>query len=218
MGSHVHNLTFHGVGVPLRELAAGEATVWLTEERFVAVLDAIEGREDVRISFDDGNRSDVDVALPALLERRLSATFFVLAGRLDHPEHLAAEDVERLVDAGMTIGSHGLHHRSWRQLDEQELAAELNDSRRVLSEIAGSPVTGASVPFGAYDRHVLARLRRRTRYERVFTSDGGRAREGAWLQPRTSVTVDDAPEVLATVPTRAVAAQRRVKRIVKRWR
>jgi len=35
----------------------------------------------VQLSFDDGNRSDVGIALPALLERELSATFFVVAGR-----------------------------------------------------------------------------------------------------------------------------------------
>ena len=218
MAARVHNLTFHGVGEPPRALAPGEATVWLSEERFRAVLDAVAGRDDVRLSFDDGFRSDVDVALPALAERGLSATFFVLAGRLGHPEHLGEQDLATLVQAGMTIGSHGLHHRSWRELDEPELSAELGESRRVLAAAAGTPVTCASVPFGAYDRHVLARLRRDAGYERVFTSDGGPARDDAWLQPRTSVTVDDRLDSLAVTPTPVAAAQRRVKRLAKRWR
>jgi peptidoglycan/xylan/chitin deacetylase (PgdA/CDA1 family) len=218
MGARVHNLTFHGVGEPPRELAPGEATVWLTEERFRAVLDAVAGRDDVRLSFDDGFRSDVEVALPALVERGLSATFFILAGRLGHPEHVGEQDVATLVDAGMTIGSHGLHHRSWRELDEPDLSAELDESRRVLAAVAGASVTRASVPFGAYDRHVLGRLRRGAGYERVFTSDGGPAREDAWLQPRTSVTVADTPATLAVAPTPAAAAQRSLKGLAKRWR
>ena len=136
------------MGEPPRELTPGEATVWLSEERFRAVLDAVAGRDDVRLSFDDGFRSDVDVALPALAERGLSATFFVLAGRLDHPEHLDGDDVARLVEGGMTIGSHGMHHRSWRELEEPDLTAELDESRRLLSAVAGTSVTSASVPFG----------------------------------------------------------------------
>jgi len=218
MGARVHNLNFHGVGDPPRELAPGEATVWLSEARFRAVLDAIAGRDDVRLSFDDSFRSDVEVALPALAERGLSATFFVLAGRLGHPEHLGEHDVAALVDAGMTIGSHGLHHRNWRELDDPGLTAELCESRRVLEAAAGRAVTCAAVPFGAYDRHVLTRLRRDSGYESVFTSDGGPARDGAWLQPRISVTVRDAPGTLAVAPTPAAAAQRAIKRVVKRWR
>ena len=212
----VYNLTFHGVGDPPRVLEPGEAHVWLSHDHFVSVLDAVAGRADVRLSFDDSFRSDVDVALPALLERGLTATFFVLAGRLDHPEHLGVEDVRRLRDAGMTIGSHGLHHRNWRQLDADELALEL-DSRRILADVTGVPVTQTSVPFGAYDRQVLSRVRT-AGYTRVFTSDGGAANGDAWLQPRTSVTVGDAPGALAAGASAAEAARGAAKRLVKRWR
>jgi peptidoglycan/xylan/chitin deacetylase (PgdA/CDA1 family) len=210
----VHNLTFHGVGPEPGPLPPGEARVWISRERFGAVLDSVQGRGDVRISFDDSNRSDVDVALPALRDRGLRATFFVLAGRLGDPRHLGADDLAELVDAGMTIGSHGMHHRDWRRLGDAELEEELVAARRILHEASGTPVTQASVPFGSYDRRVLSRLRARG-YATVFTSDGGPARPDAWLQPRTSVTVDDEPARIAaggSTPTGAL------KRLVKRWR
>jgi len=85
----------------------------------------VRHRPDVRIFFDDSNRSDVDIALPALLERGMRATFFVLAGRLDDPAHLDDSDLRRLVAAGMGIGSHGMRHRDWRRLDDAELDDEL---------------------------------------------------------------------------------------------
>jgi peptidoglycan/xylan/chitin deacetylase (PgdA/CDA1 family) len=213
----VHNLTFHGVGVPPRELDPGEAHVWLSEERFLAVLDAVRGRADVRISFDDSFRSDVDIALPALLERGMTATFFVLAGRFGHPEHLGERDLRELHAAGMTIGSHGLHHRNWRRLDDGELTLELEEPRRILAAAADAEVSQTSVPFGAYDRHVLGRLRA-AGYDRVFTSDGGPAQDAAWLQPRTSVTVNDQPSGVATAPARTDAARDSLKQLVKRWR
>jgi peptidoglycan/xylan/chitin deacetylase (PgdA/CDA1 family) len=213
----VHNLTFHGVGEAPRALEPGEAHVWLSEDRFTAVLDAVRDRPDVRLSFDDSFRSDVEVALPALRDRGLTATFFVLAGRLGHPEHLDADAVRALRTAGMTIGSHGLEHRNWRTLDEGEMGRELEQARDILSAAAGEPVTHASVPFGAYDRRVLARVRA-AGFDRVFTSDGGPADDGAWLQPRTSVTVDSAPAGLAVRPSAAATTTLTVKRLVKRWR
>jgi peptidoglycan/xylan/chitin deacetylase (PgdA/CDA1 family) len=215
----VHNVNFHGVGPARRELDDGEAHVWLSCERFEATLDALCGRGDVRLSFDDGNSSDVERALPALLERGLTATFFVLAGRLDDPHHLGVDDLARLVDAGMTIGSHGLHHRDWRRCSDAELDAELRESRRVLEATLCCPVTRAAIPFGSYDRRVLARARREGGYERVFTSDGGPARRDAWLQARTTVCDDDVfPAMLAQPPTGRARVAHALKRAVKRQR
>jgi peptidoglycan/xylan/chitin deacetylase (PgdA/CDA1 family) len=213
----MRNLTFHGIGTPPRPLATGEARVWLTERRFLAVLKAIEGRDDVRITFDDGLRSDVDVALPALLARGMTATFFALAGRLGHPEHLGEDDLRLLRDAGMTVASHGMDHRSWRRLDARGLARELEDARDVLEAASGGRVTWASVPFGDYDRRVLERLRT-AGYERVFTSDGGSADDRDWLQARTSVTVADDPRAVSAPDSLGTAASRRLKQLVKRWR
>ncbi|WP_270046188.1 polysaccharide deacetylase family protein [Solirubrobacter ginsenosidimutans] len=198
-------------------LEPGEAHVWLSEQRFLAVLDAVGRRDDVRLSFDDSFRSDVDVALPALLDRGLTATFFVLAGRLDHPEHLGASDLQKLNDSGMTVASHGLHHRNWRNLDEGGLAEELDQARNLLTEATGKRVTQASVPFGAYDRRVLSRLRA-AGYDHVYTSDGGQANARQWLQPRTSITVTDSVSAIAKQPASGEAMRIHLKRFVKRWR
>jgi peptidoglycan/xylan/chitin deacetylase (PgdA/CDA1 family) len=215
----VHNINFHGIGEPPRELEPGEEQVWLPLQRFLATLDALHGRDDVRLSFDDSNRSDVDVALPALLERRMTATFFVLAGRLDDPHHLGVEDLRQLAESGMRIGSHGLHHRDWRRCGSDELQAELVDSRRILEAVLGRAVTHAAIPFGSYDRRVVHRARRTAGYDRLFTSDGGPADDGAWLQPRMTVCDDGiAPATLIQRSQAHAHAKRAVKRSVKRWR
>ena len=60
----------------------------------------------------------------------------------------------------------------------------------MIAEAAGEPVTSAACPFGAYDRQVLAALRRHG-YSQVFTSDRRRARLGDWLQPRYSIRRND---------------------------
>jgi len=215
------NITFHGVGEPPRPLDPGEDAVWLSTEHFEAVLDEVGDRPGVRISFDDGNASDFQVALPALRRRGLRATFFLVAGRVGTDDYLSAGDIRGLLEAGMTIGCHGMRHRSWRRLAEGELREELMASRRRLEEVVGSPVTHAACPFGAYDRRALAALRSYG-YERVFTSDGGETRSGRWLQPRNTIRRCDRADALehdlfAAEPAWAGLA-RRSKRLVKQWR
>src|SRR5207342_3607508 len=102
---------------------------------FDQVLDAVVGRPDVQLTFDDGNASDVEIALPSLLERGLSAEFFVLAGLLGEPGRLAADDVRELHGAGMRVGSHGWAHRDWRRIDPSLHAREFSDARQVLAEL-----------------------------------------------------------------------------------
>jgi peptidoglycan/xylan/chitin deacetylase (PgdA/CDA1 family) len=215
----VVNLTVHGIGVPTRPCAPDEAQTWVSVEQFEQVLDAIGDSRNVRITFDDGNSSDIELALPRLLERGLRATFFPLAGRLGEPGWLDASAVRELRRAGMAIGSHGWGHRDWRALKPAEAVEEFVEAPRVLRTIAGAPVSAVAVPFGSYDRHVLRRLRM-ARAERVYTSDGGRARAGAWVQARTSLRHDlDAAwiaRVLAppSMPARSrTAAARLAKRV-----
>jgi peptidoglycan/xylan/chitin deacetylase (PgdA/CDA1 family) len=215
------NITFHGVGEAPRPLDPGEDAVWLGAEHFEAVLDEVGRRPGVQISFDDGNASDVRVALPALRRRGLRATFFVVAGRIGSEGFLGAQDIRDLVDAGMTIGCHGMGHRAWRKLGDGDLREELMASRRRLQEVVGRPVTQAACPFGAYDRRVLGALRSYG-YERVFTSDGGDARTAGWLQPRNTIRKSDRADALkrelfTAEPAWATVA-RRSKRLVKQWR
>jgi peptidoglycan/xylan/chitin deacetylase (PgdA/CDA1 family) len=212
-------ITFHGIGDPVRPIDEDEAEVWLPVDWLETVVGAAD--EQVQITFDDGNASDLERALPVLTSAGRKATFFVLAGRLGEPGYLHPDGVGALQAAGMTIGSHGLHHRPWRRLDDAELRRELVESRRILEDIIGQPVQDAACPFGSYDRRVVAAVRR-AGYRHVYTSDGGAARTGTSPMPRT--TIDrrrPLPEWTALVETPShpgAGPVQRAKRLVKRWR
>jgi peptidoglycan/xylan/chitin deacetylase (PgdA/CDA1 family) len=215
------NLTFHGIGDPRRRLDPGEQDVWVSREQFSSLLDCAAGREDVAISFDDGNSSDVEQALPALRERGLTATFFVVAGRLGAQHFLDEDGIRTLATAGMVIGCHGMRHRPWRGLDGRALHEELIDAKAILARAVGRPVTRAACPFGSYDRRVLRTLHAGG-YEQVYTSDRGTARHGDFLQPRNSVGPNDEPALLEHIarigtPTYR-GLHRRTKLAIKRWR
>src|SRR5687768_1699714 len=110
MADSIVNVCFHGIGTPARELEPGEDRYWIPVDVYHRVLDDVATWPSVRISFDDGNASDVEIGLPALLERGLTADFFVLAGRLGAAGSLDEAAVKELAAAGMTIGTHGMRH------------------------------------------------------------------------------------------------------------
>lgn len=205
--------TFHGIGTTQRSLEEGEARVWLPRERFETALDIVAAA-GARVTFDDSNVSDFEVALPALKARALAATFFVVAGRLGTPGFLSAEQVAALAVAGMRIGSHGLDHVDWRTLDRATLAAHLQRSKALLAAATATEIAWASCPFGSYDRKVLLELRR-AGFERVYTSDPGRSHDDSWLQRRTTIPADFRDEELATVASDAASTQTRALRWAK---
>jgi peptidoglycan/xylan/chitin deacetylase (PgdA/CDA1 family) len=215
------NLTFHGVGAPPRALEAGEAAVWVSRARLDSMLDAVAGRDDVRITFDDGNASDLEHALPALRERGLTAAFFVVAGRVGTPGFVDAAGIRALDSAGMAVGCHGLRHRPWRSLDSRTLERDLLDARATLESIVARPVVQAACPFGSYDRRVL-RVLRRCGFRTVYTSDAGTARPRAWIQARNTVgardTVPRLDELLSSRRSPSRTVRRQAQRVVKRWR
>ena len=218
-GSPSIYLTFHGIGEPERLLEPGEDEVWLDSQAFHSVLDSVAGRRDVRVTFDDGNASDLEHALPALLARDLVATFFVIAGRLGEPGRLDTRGVRALAAAGMAIGCHGMHHRPWRGLDERALREELVDAKRLLEEILELPVTAAACPFGSYDRRVLRALES-AGYRRVYTSDGGTTRPEDWIRARNTIRPGNSAGLVERSVEKSPhgAMLRRARLAVKRWR
>lgn len=207
-------LIFHGIGRPGREMEPGEAPYWVSTDLFEAVLDRIAALPDpgrVRITFDDGNASDHDIALPRLRARGLRAGFFVLTGRLGQPGSLDEARVRALLAAGMTVGSHGIGHRDWTGLAAADLAAELSLSRAGLEEICGAPVTEAGIPFGRYDARVLRAIRA-AGYRTAWSSDGGPMDPAAFLRPRASIRGDMKPAEIETILAGNLAPLARLRR------
>jgi peptidoglycan/xylan/chitin deacetylase (PgdA/CDA1 family) len=211
-------MTFHGLGEPPPGASEAERAVWVPAHWLEAIVAAAPVR-GLSFCFDDGNASDVELALPILQANSLSARFFILAGRIGRPGHLTAEDVVRLHGAGMPIGSHGLEHRDWCSLTDAELRSETVGSRTILTELIGEPVTEAACPFGSYDRRVLKAVRD-AGYERMFTSDGGPGIAGATVMPRTSVgktrALEDWLVLAAAAGTATPRPLLRLKRLAKR--
>ncbi|MFV0317277.1 MAG: polysaccharide deacetylase family protein [Microthrixaceae bacterium] len=186
-------INFHGIGTPHGDVEPDEVPFWISEDGFIQILDrVVQLRQQgygIRVTFDDGNASDIRIAAPALSARQMSADFFVLTGRIDEEGYLAASDLRELRAMGMGVGTHGRDHVDWRSVDESRLHAEIVDARGVLAKLIGEPIEMVSVPFGAYDPKVIARLKAEG-YTEIHTSDGGTVPKGALVLPRTSIRSD----------------------------
>lgn len=157
------------------------------------------------VSFDDGHRSNAELALPALAERGQRATFFITAGRVgggcgmriaecgfqppirDPKSEIRNEEqwmtwgqLRALLDAGMEIGSHTLTHPCPSELTPDALRRELAESRRVLADGLGAAVDFVASPTG-YDSRHFGRLAREVGYRAALQGVIGRNRRSTDL-------------------------------------
>lgn len=109
----------------------------------------------VSITFDDGNASDFEVALPLLLQHGFRAAFFITAAFVGTPGYLDWAEVRELRRYGMTIGAHGWDHRPLSSLGPAELARQLREPRRLIAARIGAAAEFLSLPGGAGNPNVV---------------------------------------------------------------
>lgn len=206
-------INFHGIGQPEREMEPGEAPYWIETAFFHEIVRIIAARPDrarIGLTIDDGNRSDIAIAAPAFRAAGLKAAIFPLSGRIDRPGSLSAVEIAALHGDGFVIGSHGADHVDWRHLDGAGRRREFTDARAAIAAATGAPVAAAAIPFGCYDRAVLAALKAEG-YTAIYTSDGGPAGPGP-VFARTSVTAAMTPETIVALLDGAESPLRRLRR------
>ena len=170
-------LTYHSVGHARRHetnvdpAAFGAQLDYLAHHCMVRDLGDLATRPDadstvnkphVAITLDDGYADNRHVAAPLLAERGLCATCFATVGYIggerrlphDHGQASAASgllswDELRELDAmGVGIGSHGMSHVRFAQLDNAALEREIMLSKQKLEEELSHPVSLLSFPYG----------------------------------------------------------------------
>lgn len=211
---HQMILNFHGIGTPHAGVDASERPYWVSEKQFVDILDMVERRpdaDDVLWTFDDGNRSDLDIGAPALSERGRSGVFFVLTGRFDDPNYLDHDQIRHLMAMGMAVGLHGRDHVDWRQIDVAQLNAETVDARNDLMDVIGQPVDQVAIPFGAYNRKIISHLVK-CGFSKINTSDGGPSRSTDRVLSRTSVRSDMSLDRVTELIEDRLPARRKIRR------
>ncbi|WHZ20182.1 MAG: hypothetical protein OJF55_002331 [Rhodanobacteraceae bacterium] len=155
-------LMYHGLHAGETDPGRFDSVYSVTPDAFAAQLDWLRdnGYRSVRlddepsqgkqvvISFDDGDVSNLAIALPLLAERGMTAECFITSDFIGESGMLTTQDVRALADAGVGVQSHGRSHRFLEDLDEDALCAELRDSKARLEAASGKPVTALAFPGG----------------------------------------------------------------------
>jgi peptidoglycan/xylan/chitin deacetylase (PgdA/CDA1 family) len=139
------------------------------------------------ITFDDGYESH-RFAADELIRRGLRAVFYVTWSNLGKNGYLTHSEVRDLRSKGFEIGSHSLTHTYLTRLNDGDLEREVSESKERLEDLVGGPVDTIAIPYGAYDRRVLASAFA-AGYARVTTSDTGLANAGSSrVSPRLTIS------------------------------
>jgi len=191
-------LTYHRFGEIPRDAFCLPADVferqvrWIAERGIGVSLDAVcdhlktgAGLPDgaVLVTIDDGHLSTYSQARPILEAHAVPAVAFVtselvgqgdLGGRMPEP-YMSWDQVGRLEESGIAVGSHAANHRSVGLLPVDEAWEEIDLSRRRLEERAGTAVRSFAYPFGTRidSTPAAARLVEQAGYDCAFTSQHG---------------------------------------------
>lgn len=180
-------LTFHSIGSLNRRTEDDEMRYNVSADRFAEWIATISrSLPQCIITFDDGNKSDIELALPILKEYGIKAKFFPIINRIGLQDYMTWDDIQSLLDAGMQIGSHGLDHITWTECSQDQLFNELHISRQTLEQQLKTPITCAAAPFGAISPHVY-KAAKKAGYTKLYTTSPRSSFIGTSLVPRYSV-------------------------------
>lgn len=112
----------------------------------------------VILSFDDGKDNQISQALPALTQRGMTGTFFIMTVILGSKGWMQRDDVKRLADAGMTVASHTWDHHMVTKYTSKDYATQLEQPRELLRKLSGQPVDDFAYPYGAWNTAILPHI------------------------------------------------------------
>ena len=138
------------------------------EERAVEEKNLNKNPEDLNveklaiITFDDGEKGQIEYAKPILDKYGFPATFFIVCNFVSERNdggddtHMSWNDIRMLQDSGYEIGSHTMNHDNLDELSEEQAEKEVVDSKKCLENNGINTVKAFSYPFnGGYENEAI---------------------------------------------------------------
>lgn len=179
------------------------------------LLNIPESERRIAITFDDGYRDNLTVALPLLEKYELPMTLFVAADFIGKEDFLSADELKILSNHPLvTIGSHGVTHPHFPELSEAQARYELTESKRRLEEITGKSVDLLAWSYGDCNAR-LERLSRECGYQAAWSVwNGWNTEHSRWRVPLGRR--DNLPRFIAKVSPFYFPVKRRLRPPIQR--
>lgn len=161
-------------------------------------------RRGLHVTFDDAYCNVLD-AIPRMQRLGVYATVFAVSSFADHgapfdvpelaserrahPEHFATmgwDQLRRLADEGVEIGSHTVTHPHLTTLSDASLDHELRESRARIEAELGRPCRLLAYPYGEHDERVQAAVAR-AGYGAAFALAAGASPGNPFALPRVDI-------------------------------
>lgn len=186
--------------------------VTTTVEQVVADASKPRRNCEAALTFDDGYDDAVRFALPLLRRYGARATFYITTGYVGQPGHVSRAALARLLQAGMEIGAHSVHHYDLTTLPGAQSVQEIIGSRRSLQSWTGGAVSSFAYPAGRQDAGVVNDVRAAGFANAVTTDPGEVSRaDDPFLLPRYRILRGGGlalfAQVLGAAVTSSVKAQ-----------
>lgn len=130
------------------------------------------GRRSTVITFDDGYEETARIAAPLLRGFGFCATVFVTPAEIGSPGFMTWEQARAVGRCGVAIGSHTMHHTYLPVVSSAKAQQELVESKGVLEQQLGQPVSWLSYPVGGFTPEIQA-LAKMAGYRAACTTNRG---------------------------------------------
>ncbi|ADU28454.1 polysaccharide deacetylase family sporulation protein PdaB [Evansella cellulosilytica] len=127
--------------------------VFSTDDQPVAIYKVDAEEKEVALTFNVswGEERALPI-LDTLKEHDVTSTFFVSADWAErHPEI-----VERIVEDGHELGSHGYVHEHYTKKDDEQIKKDIQTAHRIIQEVSQEVPNLLRPPNGSFDERVLS--------------------------------------------------------------
>ena len=113
----------------------------------------------VALTFDDGYASVYDKAFPILKKYNYTATVFIITDMVDKPNHMTWQQLRKLLNEGIEVGSHSETHPYLSKLDSSSLKNQVAGSKQRLEQMLNNKVTAFCYPYGDFNDEIKEAVR-----------------------------------------------------------
>ena len=126
------------------------------EVREIPIYSVETDKKELAVTFDVAwEPTDLDAILSVLQEYGVHATFFAVGDWVA----MFPEEAQKIHAAGHVLASHSMHHTLYTKLSPQEIAADMDEADRVLTETVGEAPPLLRAPSGEYNDDVVCTVR-----------------------------------------------------------
>lgn len=194
---------------------------WLKDNGFTIIplkeaVEYLQGKraslppKSVVITADDGWQSDYTYLYPIAKKYNIPVTLFIYPQTISQGKHaLTWNELKELQKTGLfDIQGHTYWHPNFKQEKkkmtpaeyEKFVKAQLGDSKKILEEKLGTPITFLAWPFGIYDDY-LEQAAANAGYEMAFSIDARKANRSyrSMAQPRYMIVAGQSMKTFESI-------------------